>query len=153
MPWELTIVNAKDRQQPLGDRADVVARIAAALPGTLLQEAPGPSPELIAEMPPALREHFLRPRPLSAFFEGVGFTIEFAAENEPLIRSLSADVRGDGNPVPALTALCRPNGWAVINIANGAVVDLTANESVAWNTFQAWRDKAIQDLSKGPKSE
>jgi hypothetical protein len=72
MPWELSIVNGKDQSKPLGERADVIARLAAALPGVVLQEAPGPDPEMIAQMPPSLREHFMRPRPLNADFEDGG---------------------------------------------------------------------------------
>ena len=146
MPWELTIVNAKDRSKPLGERADVIARVAAALPGVVLQEAPGPDAEMIAQMPPSLREHFMRPRQLNADFEGNDFSIQFYAENEPQIRALGAEVRGEGNPIPPLAALCGANGWAVINIANDTVVDLAARTSPELEKFRAWRDRAVESL-------
>src|SRR5687767_3959544 len=142
MPWELTIVNAEDRRQPLGERADVIGRVAAALPGVVLQEAPGPTPEMIAQMPPSLREHFMRPRQLNADFEGGDFSIQFYAGNEPEIKVLGAEVRGEGTPIPWLAALCEPNGWAVINDADDNVVDLVAKNSAEWEKFLAWRDEA-----------
>ena len=146
MPWELTIVDAKDRSKPLGERAGVIARIAAALPGVVLEEAPGPGPEMIAQMPPILREHFMRPRQLNADFKGGDFSIQFFAENEPHIKALGVEVRGEGNPVPSLAALCELNGWAVINNADDTVVDLAATNSAEWEKFRAWRDKAVESL-------
>jgi hypothetical protein len=146
MPWELTIVNAKDRNKPLGERSGVIARIAAALPGVVLEEAPGPDPEMIAQMPPSLREHFMRPRPLNADFEGSDFSIQFYAENEPQIKALGVEVRGEGSPVSSLAAICVPNGWALINNADDMVVDLAATNSAEWEEFRAWRDKAVASL-------
>lgn len=146
MPWELTIVNAKDRNKPLGERADVIARVTAALPGVVLQEAPGPDPQMIAQMPPSLREHFMRPRQLNADFEGGDFSIQFYSANEPQIKALGVEVRGDGNPVPSLAALCESNDWVAIDNADQTVVDLTAKNSPEWEKFRTWRDNASQSL-------
>jgi hypothetical protein len=146
MPWELTIVNGKDRQQPLGERDDVIARVAAALPGAVLQPAPGPGPEIIAQMPEVLREHFSRRRQLNAEFEGGEFSIQFYAGDRSQIESIGVEVRGNGNPMPALAALCQPNGWAVINNADDTALDLAATDSSEWETFRAWRDGAIARL-------
>jgi hypothetical protein len=52
-------------------------------------------------------------------------------------------VRGNGDPLPALAVLCLPNGWAVIDSANKSRVDLSATTSPEWDSFRAWRDKAI----------
>ena len=153
MPWELTIVNARDRSKPLGQRTDVIARVAAALPGVVLEEAPGPGPEMIAQMPPSLREHFMRPRQLHADFDGGDFSIQFYSENEPRIKALGVEVRGEGNPVPPLAALCEPNGWAVINNADDTFVDLAATNSAEWEKFRAWRDRAVESLKSGGVSD
>jgi hypothetical protein len=146
MSWELTIVNAQDRRKPLGQRADVIARIAAALPGVVLQEAPGPDPEMIAQMPPILREHFMQPRQLNGDFEGSDFSIQFYAEDQPQIQTIGAEVHGEGNPIPSLAALCKPNGWAVINNTDDTLLDLTEKNSPEWEAFRAWRDKAVASL-------
>jgi hypothetical protein len=144
MSWEVTIVNATDTQKPLGERDDVIARFAAALPGVMLQPAPGPSPEAIAQMPEVLREHFMqRPRQLNADFDGDDFSIQFYANDQPQIESVGAEVRGDGSPLPALAALCQPNGWTVINHADDKPVDLQATNSPEWEKFRAWRDRAV----------
>jgi hypothetical protein len=143
MPWEVTIVNATDRSKSLGSRAGVVARFAGALPGVYLEPAPGPSPEWIAQMPAVMQEHFKRPRQLNAIFEGRDFSIEFYANDEATIDAVGAEIRGNGNPVPALSALCIPNGWAVVNAADGAAVDLSSEESPVWAEFRAWRDEWV----------
>jgi len=145
MPWELTIVNSDDVCQPLGNRDDVIAQFAAALPGVLLQPPPGPSPEILAQMPPMLRDNLLRPK-LCADFEGDDLSIQFYANDRQLLDSVGVEVGGNGNPIPALAALCLPNSWAAIDASNGARVDLSATDSPAWEKFRAWRDKAVRSL-------
>jgi hypothetical protein len=146
MPWDITIVNAKDRRMPLGAREEVIARFAAALPGVVLQLAPGPSPEIVAQMPEVLREHFNRPRPLNAELITDEYSIHFFTDNQPEIDSIGAEVRGNGNPLPALAALCQPNGWAVVNDADGNEVELASASAEQWDQFRQWRDKAINSL-------
>jgi hypothetical protein len=154
MPWEVTIVNAEDDQKPLGERNDVIARIAAALPGVILQPAPGPSPETIAQMPEILREHFARrPRQLNAEFDGDGFSIQFYAQDQPQIASVGAEVRGEGSPLPALAALCQPNGWAVINNEDEKPVDLQVMNSPEWDKFCAWRERALAAIKTDDPSK
>ncbi|HEX5445729.1 MAG TPA: hypothetical protein VFW87_18015 [Pirellulales bacterium] len=143
MPWELTIINARDRREPLGERDEIIARFASALPGVILQPAARPSPELIAQMPEILRERFKRKPQLTADFEGSDFSIQFYAEDRPRIEAVGAEVRGNGNPVPALAALCEDNEWAVVNVADGALLDLAAEDAPGWSAFRAWRDQAL----------
>jgi len=145
MPWEITIVNAATVPTPLGQRDEVIAKFAAAFPGLLLQPPPGPSAEFLEMMPAIIRQNMLRPR-LAANFEGEGFIIQFYAGDTPLLESVGAEVRGDGNPIPALAALCVPNGWGVVNVSDGSIVELSQIAAPEWERFRKWRDTAVRSL-------
>jgi hypothetical protein len=147
MPWDVTIVASEDRSKPLGERDDVIARVGKSLPGVVLQQPPGPPPEMLAQMPEVIRQNFLRPK-LEAGFEGEGFSIQFYAEDSTL-HSIGAEVRGEGNPLPALAALCVPNGWIVVDAGDKSVVDLSSGASPEWERFRKWRDGAIASMSGG----
>ncbi len=146
MPWDITIVNGRERQLPLGERDDVIARVAAALPGIIFGRPPGLPADVIAQTPAVLRAHFQESPRLVADFVAGGISTQFYTDDEPLIRTIGVEVRGDGNPVPVLAAVCQPNGWAAVNGINGEVVDLSANESPAWEQFVGWRDAAVESL-------
>ena len=148
MPWDVTIVASEDRSKPLGERDDVIARVGKSLPGVLLQQPPGPPPEMLAQMPEVIRQNFLRPK-LEADFEGVGFSIQFHAEDLPTLHSIGAEVRGEGNPLPALAAVCVPNGWMVVDAGDKSVVDLSCGASPEWDRFRKWRDGAIGSMKGG----
>ena len=152
MAWDIVIISAKGKSTPLGDRADVVARFAAALPGLRLAAPPVPPPDVLEQMPEVVRNNLLTE--LQADFEAPEILIQFYTHNEPVIRFVCAEVRGDGNPVPALAALCVPNGWAVLDSADKSLVDLSANASPEWDRFRAWRNKAFgQSSESGSASE
>ena len=148
MPWDITIVASEDRMKPLGARDDVTARVAEALPGVELQRPPAPPPEMLAQMPEVIRENYLRLK-LEADFEGEEVTIQFYADDAPELHSIGAEVRGDGNPLPALAAVCVPNGWIVIDGGDKSVVNLSASGSPEWRRFRTWRDRAIASLKDG----
>lgn len=101
MPWEITIVNS-NRERPLGTKHAVTEWLAAALPGLELARSPGPPDEFFAGLPESLRTAvrgaFESPR-LEAVYEDGDLSIEFHCADEDPIRFLTADVRGDGNPV------------------------------------------------------
>ena len=148
MPWDVTIVASEDRSKPLGERDDVIARVGKSLPGVLLQQPPGPPPEMLAQMPEVIRQNFLRPK-LEAEFEGEGFSVQFYAEDSPTLHSIGAEVRGEGNPLPALAALCVPNGWIVVNAGDKSVVDHSSGAAAEWEWFRKWRDGAIASMKGG----
>ena len=147
MPWDVTIVASEDRRKPLGERDDVIARVGKALPGVVLQQPPGPPPEMLAQMPGGVRQTFMRPK-LEADFEGEGFSIQFYAADLLTLHSIGAEVRGEGNPLPTLAAVCVPNGWMVIDAGDNSVVDLSSGSSQEWERFRKWRDGTIT-LMKG----
>ena len=150
MPWEITIINGTpEARQPLGTREDVVAAIAEALPGALLQQPPVPSPELLQHMPPAVRDAVLRPK-LEADFEADDFSIQFYTSDEPIVHWVNGEVRGNGDPLPALAAICAKTGWSVIDAAEKSVVDLRSRDGAPqWERFRQWRDRSIEQIKRG----
>jgi hypothetical protein len=151
MPWDITILADPARRNPLGNRDDVIAKFAAVFPGVTLQQPPVPSDEWLAMMPEILRENFLRPK-LAADVVAGDVSIQFYAGGGPVIESLGVEVRGDGNPIPALAALCVPNGWIAMNTADDSVIDLSADGSPAWDRFREYRDRAIESLRNPGKA-
>jgi hypothetical protein len=158
MPWEITIRRVDGA--PLGDFVSVRQQIELALPPIRFYRAPS-GPERIAaaratgvEFPDVIRKHLEQsPAKDEAEFEGEGISIRlYGFGNQPL-DAIHAEVRGSGNPVPALTALCRPNGWFAIDDANRQPVDLIGPAASGWEAFQAYRDKAIRSIQATERSE
>ena len=152
MPWEITIINGTpEARKPLGSRDDVIAAIAEALPGVLLQQPPGPPPEWLQQMPPAVRDAVLRPK-LEADFEAGDFSIQFYTSDEPVVHWVNGEVRGDGNPLPALAAICAKTRWSVIDAAQKSVIDLSSRDGAPeWEQFRRWRDRAIRQIADGER--
>jgi hypothetical protein len=148
MPWEVTIVASEDQRKPLGTREEVIARVSAALPGVALQQPPVPPPQILAQMPEIVRESMLRPR-LEADFETDEFVIQFFANATPTLYWIGAEVRGNGNPLPALAELCLPNGWLLIDASAKSLVDMSATSAPEWDRFRKWRDRAIGSVKNG----
>jgi hypothetical protein len=146
VPWEISIINGSVGQpRPLGTREEVKAAFAEALPGVRLQRPPIPAAEFLEQMPPVLRQAVMRPR-LEADFESGDICIQFYANDEPVLRWVNGEVRGNGDPRPALAAICANRGWSVIDASDKSVVDLTAARIPAWDRFRAYRDYAIDQI-------
>jgi hypothetical protein len=158
MPWEITIRRADDA--PLGDFASVRQQIEFALPPIRFYRQPS-GPERIAaaraagvEFPDVIRKHLEQsPATDEAEFEEEGISIRlYGFEKQPL-NAIHAEVRGRGNPGPALTALCRPNEWLAFDDATRQPVDLTGSAAAGWEAFQAYRDQAIRSIQATKGSE
>src|SRR5262245_41348550 len=148
MPWELTIRAADG--QPLGDRDSVVKRASTAVPGITWLEVPPflerikdmpdhPFHALIPTWPEATRASFARAS-LQGDFKAEDFSIRlYGFETRP-IASINVEVRGAGNPVPVLAALCIPNAWTAVDCCDGKQVDFAARAASGWEAFREYRD-------------
>jgi hypothetical protein len=97
-------------------------------------------------MPPFVREAMLRPR-LEAIFEAENYIIQFYASSDDVLFCIDADVRGNGDPLSALAAVCRRHNWCVIDVATKTRIDINAAVATpAWQKFCDWRDKAIKQI-------
>lgn len=153
MPWEVTI--RRTDGTPLGDLAAVRRQIALAVPGMRFYREPS-GPEKIAaaraagvELPDVIRQHMeRRPATEQAESDGDGFSVQlYGFEAQPLL-ALHAEVRGNGNPVPVLAAMCRPNGWVAVDDATGRLVELEDQAAAGWESFRAYRDRVIRRIEE-----
>lgn len=149
MPWEVTI--RRSDHSSLGDREEVRGQIIASLPGIRFYREPSGADKIAAaratgvEFPDIIRRHLeQRPAVERAEFRGEGFSVLlYGFECQPLL-VVHAEVRGDGNPVPVLAALCCPNGWVAIDDTSRQPVDLKRDSAAGWEAFRQYRDGAIQ---------
>jgi hypothetical protein len=153
MPWEVTIRQADGT--PLGDLAVVRQQIAVSVPAMQFHREPS-GPEKIAaaraagiEFPDVIRQHMEgRPATEQAELDGDGFSVRlYGFDAQPLL-AIYAEVRGNGNPVPFLAALCRPNGWVAVDDTSGQPVDLAGPTAAGWESFRAYRDRVIRSIEE-----
>ena len=156
MPWEVTIKGRND--EPLGSRDEIVNAISSALPAVKWRVEPSML-EQIKDMPDhsfhtllptwseATRLHMSTPHLRGDFVDNEMSIELFGFEGDP-IKMIHADVRGNGNPIPALAAICLPRGWLVIDVAENREIDLAAGDSTPWEQFTQYRDRAIDSTRK-----
>jgi hypothetical protein len=124
MSWDIFIYSQDPRQlnagakvPPLGDAADVRAKISKSLPAVDWKD------------------------PAWGVLEGKGWSIEFYHQTNGVADSLMLLVRGGGEPVPAICQLCKENGWVALDSSTGQLMDLNAAPSKSWEQFQKYRDQ------------
>lgn len=151
MPWEVTIRRADG--SALGDVESVQQQIVTAVPEMkFYREASGPEKIAIAraqgvEFPEVILRHFeSMPAKLGAVFQGDMFTVSLYGFEAVPMQMIHAEIRGDGNPVPVLAALCLPCGWVAVDDASGQTVDLAGATASGWESFRAYRDQAIRTI-------
>jgi hypothetical protein len=152
VPWEISIISGTvEDPKPLGSREDVIVAFAESLPGVLLQRRPALPPEILDQMPPFARDAMMRPS-LEADFEMDDLSIRFHANDEPCLQWVNGEVRGNGDPIPLLAALCLGRGWSVMDASNKSIVNLSlATGSSGWQRFQKWRDEVILEAQRADK--
>jgi hypothetical protein len=145
MPWEITIIGGTpEARKPLGTIEEVNAIFADVLDGVTLEQPPLPPAAFLAQMSEFLRAEMLRPR-READFEQDELSIQFATGDESELNFINAEVRGMGNPLPILAALCRPRSWSVIDSASKTTLNLNDPQSHEWQAFQEYRDSAVAE--------
>lgn len=125
MSWDVVLVKYADGghyqigggfsrdQEPLGWLAEVQANIKAQLPE--LDERDGVR----------LWQYF-----------GMGFSIEFDFGTDAWVDELGLSVVGFGDPISVLVRIAKPNGWAVLDCADGSVLDLDRPSREGWVAWQ-----------------
>ena len=78
--------------------------------------------------------------------DGGPWHIELNTGSEPVIQSIMLHVRGSGDPIPAIMALCHRNDWRAFDLAEGDFLDEDEPSPDGWQDFQAFRDQ-IQGTS------
>jgi hypothetical protein len=75
------------------------------------------------------------------------WSIEFNMGNAETIDSIMLHVRGSGDPLPAIVALCTKTGWTALDLSTGQLLDPRKPSSRGWMDFQSFRDQ-IQSLAE-----
>jgi hypothetical protein len=124
MPWDLTIARA-DRS-PLGEIASVRQAVESALPDVRFYREPSGVEKIAAagiEFPEVLRRHLQSsPATTQADYEGEGFSIRLYLGAGPDVERMDAEIRGSGDPLPALHRLAEATGWVVLEASGWQVV-------------------------------
>lgn len=150
MSWDISIYSGSAPDSSLlGPQSEVIAKLIAALPGVHFGLSLAPSDEMLAMMPPTLRELAANPG-LEGEFDHPDFNIQFSSLNEDPLRFINCEVRGDGDPTGALRALCESTGWQVWDSVESKQIDFTKLEESSWAAFCTWRDRAFSEMDNQP---
>jgi uncharacterized protein DUF4440 len=149
MPW--TVVVSRIDGEPFGDVEAVRAAIARQLPATRFWRDPSGA-DKAAFLPDQHRQLFMHlvghpPADERGLFEGDGFTLELFLGSQPDVKSITVDVRGDGDPLPALRLLCEPLDWCVREVG-GELIESQHDLSAGWGEFTRYRDYAAHKLNE-----
>lgn len=117
MSWDLILENASP-SEPLGSADEVRAAISAIHPATDWSD------------------------PAWGVLERDEWSIELNAGDAPVTQSIMLHVRGGGDPIPAIAAICRRTGWVAQDLSTGEPLDV-ADGARSWQAFQAFRDQVV----------
>jgi hypothetical protein len=160
MPWELNIVKTVGKppqKSPetkdthgLGVLPAIQRQLSNALPGIEFYKEPSGEERLAAmkeqgiEIPDSLKSIFARTKgSYRGIYKGDDFSFEFCFGHETTVDHAFLDVRGSGEPLPALQHLMLTTGWAIYDLASSKLV-----ESKGWEKFTEWRDRCIDRIKE-----
>lgn len=75
--------------------------------------------------------------------EGEGYTIEFNMGTDDSVGGMMLHVRGGGDVIPAIKALCDHTGWLAYDLQAGEFMAFDAASEESWQEWQAFRDRAV----------
>jgi len=150
MSWDISIYSGSAPDSSLlGPQSEVIAKLIATLPGAHFGLPPAPTDEMLAMMPPTIRELAANPS-LEGSFDHPDFSIQFSSFNDDPLRFINCDIRGNGDPIAALRALCESTGWQVWDSFESKQIDFTDLNENGWAAFCTWRDRAFSELDNQP---
>ena len=111
-PAEIQKLSADFVSPTLGDAAEVRERISEVFPATDWSD-------------PAL----------GSVMEA-GYSIEFSLQNDGPVRQFALHVRGGGDPVVRICALCHRHGWLAFDTSAGTLLDVEKPSRSGWHSWQ-----------------
>jgi hypothetical protein len=72
------------------------------------------------------------------------YALEFSLGSDDPIPSFSVHVRGDGDPIRPLVAMCTSNGWRVIDVQTTELLDPQDPSTDSWARFREYRDRVTK---------
>ncbi len=76
-------------------------------------------------------------------FDGDGFSIEFNFTESGPVDGFMLHVRGDGDAVSTIVAMCKQFGWQALDCSTSEFIDLDDPSLEGWNGFRTFRDRAV----------
>src|SRR5262245_20191330 len=131
MPWELTVLHPHGHR--LGSPKEVKAAISRAwpelqwevLPPLLEEIKDQPDHPVHAQLPtwtPEMRRRAALPKTVG-ILETEAFSFELYGFEDDPVEDFYIDVRGNGDPTPALTRLKKEAGWSLKELATDRFLD------------------------------
>jgi len=154
MPWEVALKRRDG--QPIATIEDFRETLPQILPGLQFYREPSGKEKMAAvkiEFPEFLRNALANaPAQIQADFEADGLFLRFffGPEESPRTDHVDIEVRGNGNPLPHLSAIARGLDCVVVE-RSGDELPLTGNESPEWQKFAQWRDRTIEKIKSEPR--
>ncbi|MGL4420437.1 MAG: hypothetical protein ACRCZF_07225, partial [Gemmataceae bacterium] len=140
-------------RSPLGELDSVQLQILDAVPGIQFFREPSGLEKIAAaaaqgvEFPEVIRNHFMNlPAKIGAVFEGEQYSVRFYGFSAQPLEVIHAEIRGEGNPVPMLAALCFPQGWIVVDDSTNETIDLAGGRASGWEAFGSYKDQVLRGI-------
>jgi hypothetical protein len=161
MPWEVSI---KKPDKPLGSREEVISLMTAAVPTIQwiveppltdrIKDTPNhPFHKLLPTWDESTRTHMSTSHLHGIFSDGRVHIRFFGFEQTEPMTWINSEIRGNGNPIPVLAAICIPNGWIAVDFCENKQIDLASADSSSWDAFRQYRDDAIQRIRERRESK
>ena len=92
---------------------------------------------------------------LNALYESGDVCLEmYGFRKDGPLTFIHVDVRGCGNPIPALRSLCGPRGWSVAErCKDGEFLDLAGASEKRWNEWQEYLKFALEQAERSQDLE
>jgi hypothetical protein len=167
MPWDVTLVANIDpvpetlRQVPddliIGTLQSVQQLLEESLPGLKFHIEPAGAEKLAMmeqngfKLPDVIRSNMLStPATVQAVYEGIGFFIVFFFYDHKILSRIDLEIRGSGNPIPALHSVACHTGWLFYENASGTRLKLSDDDANArWKGFQNIIRSAVKKMTGG----
>lgn len=88
--------------------------------------------------------------PAWGILEGGGFSFEFNFTRSGPVDTFTLHVRGGGDAVTPIVAMCKHFGWQALDYSTGEFMNLDSPSSESWQRFQEYRDRVISAHRKSP---
>jgi hypothetical protein len=148
MPWTISISRCDGL--PLGDVSTVQDAVHENIPGIRFWREPSGTEKLAAmklntPLPDVIRHSMEKsPSSIQGDYEEDGLSLRLYLGCKPQITKMDIEIRGNGNPMPLIAAICLPNNWIALH--GDKILDLAADETEGWQQFGKYRDNVIRRM-------
>lgn len=88
--------------------------------------------------------------PAWGILEGDEFSFEFNFTRLGPVDTFTLHVRGGGDAVTPIVAMCKHFGWQTLDYSTGEFLDLDSPSRESWQRYQEYRDRVISAYRANP---